>query len=424
MTVHEQNVLGAVLLNPESYWRVADLLKSSDFVGPGHSAIWDAFGKLNEAQRPIDAFTVMEATKWSDRDPYIFKLASDTPSAANVRAYAESVKESATERRVRLAGERIAAQGSLSEAQGLIAAITEDQPGRLVTAKEAAGEMWKGVMARWERKEDVSGLLTGIPMLDTMTGGLQPGRVYALGARAKMGKSILAWQIAAHVAVNLGQRVAGFSLEMSTDELMQRMACAVAGVRSVGLLRPKAMEDFEWSLLTDAMGKLKAAPLLLSDRMDMSIDQIEAHSRQAKPALVVIDYLQLIEQPRLENEAARLAFLTRRIKKLAKECDVPVIEVFQVNRGSETGQTVRYPRPSDARGSGTIEQDCDAMLLLHRPSYYAQNEPKGLRLELALQRNGPTGLIRMEDDLERCRFLPSDREWVDPKTKSGGFDDL
>jgi len=424
MTAHEQNVLGAVLLDPPAYWRVADLLKTEDFTDPGHRAIWSAFGKLNEANRPIDPFTVMEATKWDDRDSYVFKLASDTPSAANVRAYAESVKEAATQRRVRLAGERIAAQGSLSEAQSLIASITEDQPGRLITAKDAANEMWKGVMARWERKDEMSGLLTGIPKLDALTGGLQPGRVYALGARAKMGKSILAWQIAAHVAVNLGKRVAGFSLEMSTDELMQRMACSLAGVRSVGLLRPKAMEDFEWSLLAQAMASLKDAPLLLSDRMDMTVDQIEAHSRQAKPDLVVIDYLQLMEAPRLENEAARLTFLTRRVKKLAKECDVPVIEVFQLNRGSETGQTVRHPRPSDARGSGTIEQDCDAMLLLHRPSYYDKQAAKGLRLDLALQRNGPTGLIRMDDDLERCRFLPSDEEWNDPQEKRGGFDDL
>lgn len=424
MSAPEQNVLGAVLLDPSAYWRVADLLTADHFTADGHAAIWRAFGKLNEAGRPIDPFTVMEATGWADNDAYIFRLASDTPSAANVRAYAESVRNAATTRRVKLAGERIAVQGDLPEAQSLIASITDDQPGRLVTAKEAAGAMWKGVMARWEAKEETSGLLTGIPELDAMTGGLQRGRVYALGARAKMGKSILAWQIAAHVAVKQGKTVAGFSLEMTTDELMQRMACSLAGVRSVGLLRPKAMEDNEWARLSVAMAELTTSPLLLSDRMDMTIEQIEAHARQAKPDLVVIDYLQLIEQPHLENEAARLGFLTRRVKKLSKDCDVPVIEVFQVNRGSETGSNIRPPRPSDARGSGTIEQDCDAMFLLHRPNYYAKDAAPGLRLDLALQRNGPTGLIRMEDDLERCRFLPSDRNWVDPQAKGGGFEDL
>jgi replicative DNA helicase len=421
MTVPEQNVLGAVLLDPSAYFRVADLLKPEDFTSDGHRAIWSAFGALNQAERPIDPFTVMEATRWADNDPYIFKLASDTPSAANVRAYAESVKAEATRRRTRLAGERIAARGDIAEAQALIGQILDDQPGRLITAAEAAGEMWKGVVERYEREDSATGLLTGIPKLDAMTGGLQPGRVYALGARAKMGKSLLAWQIAAHVSVRTGKRVAGFSLEMSTDELMQRMACALSGVRSYGLLNPRAMENEEWSSLTVAMSELKAAPLLLSERMDLTIDQIEAQARQAKADLVVIDYLQLIEQPGFGSEAERLAYITRRVKKLAKSCDAPVIEVFQVNRGNESTQNPGPPMPSNARGSGTIEQDCDAMLLLHRPGYY-DKKTSGLRLDLALQRNGPTGLIRMECDLERCRFLPSEDEWTDAAKGSSGAD--
>lgn len=420
MSASEQNVLGGILLDPPAYWRVADLLTEADFTNEGHRAIWRAFRVLNDAGRPIDPFTVAEVTNWDDRDPYLISLASQTPSSANVRAYAESVKQAATSRRVRLAGERIAAQGDLQEGLSLLSVIADDQPGRLVSAKEAAKAMFDGVMARWAAKEESTGILTGIPKLDAMTGGLQKGRVYALGARAKMGKSILAWQIAAHAAL-AGHRVAGFSLEMGVDELMQRMACAVAGVRSYGLLNPKAMDDLEWGRLSDAMARITASPLWLSERMDLTIEQIEAHSRQAKAELVVIDYLQLIEQPKLETEATRLAYITRRVKKLAKECDVPVIQVFQVNRGNEAG-AIRPPRPSDARGSGTIEQDCDAMLLLHRPSYYDANAEKGLRLELALQRNGPTGLIRMDDELDKCRFVNSEWEWKDSVTRSSGDD--
>ena len=415
MTIAEQNVLGAVLLDPPSYWRVADLLSEADFTSEGHRKIWRAFGTLNEQSRPIDVFTVAEVTGWPDRDTYLLTLHSQTPSAANVRAYAEAVKGAATIHRVKAAGGRIAAQGSLEEGLALLNRIADDQPGRLITAKEAFKAMWEGVVARFEAKEGASGILTGIPQLDAMTGGLQAGRVYSLGARAKMGKSILAWQIAAHAALN-GHAVAGFSLEMTSDELMQRMACAISGVRSYGLLNPKSMDDGEWSLLNSAAAKLRQCPLLISDRMDMTIEQIEAHSRQSKAALVVIDYLQLIEQPKLESEAVRLAYITRRIKKLAKDCNAAVIEVFQVNRGNEAG-AIRPPRPSDARGSGTIEQDCDAMLLLHRPNYYDKTAEPGLRLELALQRNGPTGLIRMEDDLARCRFTPSEDEWRDEVSK-------
>ena len=202
---------------------------------------------------------------------------------------------------------------------------------------------------------------------------------------------------------------------MGNIKTMQRMACAIGGIRSVGLLRPKLLRDDEWSRLNVAIGRLNKAPLRLSERMDVTIDHIEAQCRQAKPRLIVIDYLQLIEQPKLETEAVRLAYITRRVKKLAKDCNCPVIEVFQVNRGSESNQNPGPPMPSNARGSGTIEQDCDAMLLLHRPSYYDKTAEKGLRLDLALQRNGPTGIIHMDDDLEKCRFLPTDRQYVEPR---------
>lgn len=408
-SVAEQNVLGAILLDPTAYWRVADLLKPEHFTIPDHRTIWGAFCKLHDAGTPVDVFTVAEMCP--GMDAYLVDLASQTPSAANVRAYAEVVRAGATTRRVKAVGERIAAQGLLDEGLRLLGEIADDEPGRLVTAKDAAREMWAGVMARYEAGDEMSGLATGIPKLDALLGGLQPGRVYALGARAKMGKSVLAWQIAMNVAL-AGHTVAGFSLEMTNEELIQRLACNLAGVRSYGILHPKAMDDTEWARLSSAMAQLTACPLLLSDRMDMTIEQIEAHARQAKAKLIVLDYLQLVEQPRLETEATRLAHITRRVKKMAKDCDCSVIEVFQVNRGNEAG-AIRPPRPSDARGSGTIEQDCDAMLLLHRPSYYDIRAEKGLRLELALNRSGPTGVIRMEDELAMFRFGNSDDDWHD-----------
>jgi replicative DNA helicase len=407
----EQNVLGAVLLDPASYFTVADLIRAEDFEDSVHVAMWRAFGALHDADTPIDVFTVTEAM--GRDDGYAIELASGTPSAANIRTYAERVKSSSTARKVRTIGRRIASTGDLAEAQTMIGEVLYDQPGRMVTAREAAKAMFAGVLERHDRKDEFSGIRTGIPQLDDLTGGLQPQRVYALGGRAKMGKSLLAWQIAAHVATgDYARPVVGFSLEMSCDELMQRMACALGGVQSGSLLHPRLMQDEEWSRFNMAMGLLSNAKLQLSDRMDTTIDQMEAQVRQARPALVVI------EQPNLETEAARLGYLTRRIKKLAKTANCAVIEVFQVNRGNEVG-TIRPPRPSDARGSGTIEQDCDAMWLLHRPSYYDKTAERALRLDVALQRNGPTGLIRMEDELDRCRFVPSARPWIDPKQASG-----
>lgn len=416
----EENVLGAILLEPAAYFRVSDILSAEDFTSSANAAMWRAIERLHDAERPVDVFTVSEAMGGADAQRYAIDLASNTPGSSNVRAYAESVKAASTKRRVSVAGHAIAASGDLEQAQQLIGAIMDKQPGRLMTAKEANVAMFAGVSARYESGDDLAGLSTGIPELDELTGGLQRGRVYALGARAKMGKSILAWQIAAHVAVRLGKRVTGFSLEMQADELMQRMACCVGGVYSQGLQRPKLMDSEEWTKLSVAIKAISGSSLLLSDRMDITIDQIEAQARQSKPDLVVIDYLQLISQPKLETEAVRLAYITRRVKKLAKECDVPVIEVFQINRANEAG-AIRAPRPSEARGSGTIEQDCDAMLLLHRPGYYDKSKDKGLSLDLALQRNGPTGVICMDEDLQRCRFLPSDRKWR-PEPSRDDFD--
>jgi replicative DNA helicase len=167
--------------------------------------------------------------------------------------------------------------------------------------------------------------------------------------------------------------------------------------------------------------------LYVSDRTDVTIEQIESQARQMKASgqmeLLCIDYLGLLRMPKMDRHDLSVAHVTRRVKIIAKELRIPVLLVFQLNRGSENGMQVRAPRPSDARDSGAIEQDLDAMFLLHRPSYYDKAAPKGLRLDLALQRNGQTGLIRMQDELHCCRFTGGKDEWVDPKTSSGGRDD-
>ncbi len=160
----------------------------------------------------------------------------------------------------------------------------------------------------------------------------------------------------------------------------------------------------------------------------MTIEEIEAQARQLHASghcdLLCIDYLGLIRMPKKDRHDLAVAHVTRRVKIIAKELRIPVILVFQLNRGSESGMQVRPPRPSDARDSGAIEQDLDAMFLLHRPSYYDKGAPSGLRLDLALQRNGPTGLIRLEEELHHCRFLPSNQEWKDPKSNFGMDNDL
>ena len=422
-----ENVVACILIGErEAYWRVADLLTPEDFTDPLLSSLYRICGELARREGGMDVFAVgSEAERQnlcSSAD--VVGIASKVFSYANVRNHADLLKAEALERRFRAICATGARTGDMATTQAAITALLTAQPAHAVTAADAAKRMWDGVMARYEAGEDLAGLSTGFAKIDEMTGGLQPGRVYGIGARAKMGKTILAMNICTNVAMT-GHAVAVWSLEMSDEELMQRMACAIGEVDSVLLQRPKMLDEREesWGKLTMAVKTLRELPLKVSDRTDVTIEMIEAQVRQlhalGQCELLCIDYLGLLRLPKADRQDLAIAHITRRAKIIAKELRIPVILVFQLNRGSENGQAVRAPRPSDARDSGAIEQDLDAMFLLHRPSYYDQKAPTGLRLDLAIQRNGPSGLIRLEDELHRCRFVNSNQEWVDNVAKIG-----
>jgi replicative DNA helicase len=319
--------------------------------------------------------------------------------------------------------------GDVATVQGALTSLLNGQPTSAVHASVAVRAMWDDVVVRHQAGDEMTGIPTGIPLVDEWTGGLQPGRVYGVGARAKMGKTVLAMGICAYAALEKKIPTAVWSLEMTKEELMQRMACAASGVPAMALQRPRLLDSIDegWSMLTSAIGRLNQAPLYVSDRTDVTIEQIESQARQMKASgqmeLLCIDYLGLLRMPKMDRHDLSVAHVTRRVKIIAKELRIPVLLVFQLNRGSENGMQVRPPRPSDARDSGAIEQDLDAMFLLHRPSYYDKAAPKGLRLDLALQRNGQTGLIEMRDELHCCRFVGGDREWTDLTPSRGGRDD-
>lgn len=443
MSASAQSVIGGILLaGKDAYWRVADTVSAEDFTDPFLANAFRVCGDVARSAADLDVVTVgeeMERQGFSDSWKLI-ELASHTPGAANIRAYADSVKRDATERRARAIFAEGAKTGDVTTVQAQLTALLSSQPAHAVPARDAIKRMWDGVMARYAAGDDLTGIQTGIPLVDELTGGLQPGRVYGIGARAKMGKTILAMNICANVAappvgsdgefVRQPKAVAVWSLEMSDEELMQRMACAHAGVPSVVMQRPKLLDtvDGAMSRLNVATKALRDSPLRISDKTDVSIEQIESQARQMHACgqldLLCIDYLGLLRMPKMDRHDLAVAHCTRRVKIIAKELRIPVLLVFQLNRGSEHGQMVRPPRPSDARDSGAIEQDLDAMFLLHRPSYYDKGAEPGLRLDLAIQRNGPTGLIRMEDELACCRFTGGHAEWNDKDPTSGRDDDL
>ena len=439
MSAAAENVIGGILLGgKDAYWQVADILRPEDFADHRLAALYRLCGEVAKSSDPDAILIGDEAERLGIMSAAeVIELAANTASAANIRGWAERVADAALDRRFREICARGARTGDRATTMAEISAILNAQPSSAVHASVALTRMWAEVMSRYEAGEALMGLQTGFPLLDEMTGGLQPGRVYGIGARAKMGKTVLAMNICGNVACPPVGRdgplwpaksVAVWSLEMTQEELMQRMVCARSGVPSVMLQRPRLMDsaENETQKLAIAIKDLRNAPLLISDRTDVTVEQIEAQARQLHAMgqldLLCIDYLGLLRLPNADRHDLAIAHATRRIKIIAKELRIPVILVFQLNRGSEQGGTVRPPRPSDARDSGAIEQDLDAMLLLHRPSYYDKSAPKGLRLDLAIQRNGPTGLIRMEDELHACRFTGGVSEWTENKATFGDDD--
>lgn len=442
MSIAAENVLGGVLIGGrEAYWRVADVIGAADFANPQHSRLFGLIAEIAAGESDLDAVTVGDEAERRGIMPswQVIDLLSQTISFANVRGHAERVKADALDRRFRAICAEGQRSGEITETQAAISELIQSRPGGLVPISQAMRSMWDGVMERYHSGRAHSGLQTGYADLDRMTGGLQPARVYGIGGRAKMGKSVLAMNIAANIACPPLDReglalfpprqVAVWSLEMAQDELAQRMACAKAGVRSALLQSPRLMdnEPEATARLNGAIAMLNQASLSVSDRMDVSIEDVEAQARQLKSEgkldLMVLDHLGLFRMPKKDRHDLAVGHVTRRIKHIAKDLQIPVILVFQLNRGNEKGAVVRPPMPSDARDAGNIEQDLDAMLLLHRPSYYDKAARKGLRLDLSLHRNGPTGLMELSDELDMCRFGYTGRPWVDGGQRANLPDD-
>lgn len=431
MSAAAENVLGGILIGgKDAYWRVADMLRPEDFPTARLANLYRVCGELAKGEA-FDFFLVGDEAERQGVMPAadVIQIAQFTGSAANIRAHAERVKADALSRRVKAICADGAKSGDVATVQAQLTALLTAQPSHAVHVRDVLKRMWDGVMVKYEAGDALAGIPTGFPKLDEWTGGLQPGRVYGIGARAKMGKTILAMNICTHAAL-LGKAVAVWSLEMTDEELAQRLTSAVAGVQSVLLQRPRLLDSVDGAMarLNDATKRLRDTRLRMSDVTDVTIEQIEAQARQmhanGELDLLCIDYLGLLKLPKMDRHDLALAHVTRRVKIIAKELRIPVILVFQLNRGSEKGSDVRAPRPSDARDSGSIEQDLDAMLLLHRPNYYDKRAQPGCRLDLALQRNGPTGLIHLTDELDRCRYAGGDCEWVDATKPNGRDNDL
>jgi replicative DNA helicase len=419
----EQSVLGGLLLDNLAWDRAADLLTGSDFYRYEHRHIYTAIGTLVAATKPADVITVHEVLQSLGKADecgglaYLDALAKSVPSAANVRRYAEIVRERAVLRKLIAASDEIATtafnpQGVpvaqiLDEAESKIFRIGEEG------SRAGAGfqQMDKLVGALLERvdeldkngSEEVTGIRTGFYDLDRMLAGLQKGDLLVLAARPSMGKTAFALNIAEHVAVEEGLPVAVFSMEMGASQLALRLVGSLGRIDQQHLRTGRLNPD-EWERLPAAATKLAAAPMFIDESAGLNPAELRARARRLARqyggtlGLIVVDYLQLMSgtSGNDENRATVLGEISRGMKSLAKELQCPVLALSQLNRSVEARPDKR-PMMSDLRESGAIEQDADVIMFIYRDDYYNKEskEPGVAEIVIAKQRNGPVGTLKL-----------------------------
>jgi len=426
----EQSVLGGMLLSKDAIADVVEVLRAGDFYRPAHQIVYDTVLDLYGRGEPADPVTVSDELTRTGQlmrvggTPYLHTLISSVPTAANAGFYAEIVAERATLRRLVEAGTRIvqlgygaaAGQGGdvdevVDRAQAEIYDVTERRTSEDYVRLE---QLLQGTMdeidAISSRGGQSIGVPTGFSELDQITNGLHPGQMIILAARPAIGKSTLALDFARACSIRHGLTSAIFSLEMSKSEITMRLLSAEAKV-PLHHMRSGHMSDDDWARLARRMGEVADAPLYIDDSPNLTMMEIRAKARRLRQRhdlrLVVVDYLQLMTSgKRVENRQVEVSEFSRSLKLLAKELEVPVIAISQLNRGPEQ-RTDKKPLLSDLRESGSLEQDADMVVLLHREDAYERESPRAGEADLILakHRNGPTGTVTVAFQGHYSRFV-------------------
>jgi len=419
----EQSLLGALLLDNQAFDKIADLVSGADFYRDDHRRIWRHIAKLIEASRPADMVTVAESIEGSeDKDKtggpaYLAQLAQSVPTALNIRRYAELVRERSVQRRLAQVATEIA-ESALAPSGKEVAQLLDEAESKIFQIAESGARKDQGligispVLAKvFERIDhlhsqdnpsDITGVPTGFTDLDQKTAGLQPGDLIIVAGRPSMGKTAFALNIAEYVALHPSVRmpVAIFSMEMSASQLAMRVLSSMAKVDQTRL-RTGRLTDEEWGRLTEEIARLNDAQIHVDETAALNALELRARARRMKReygklGLVVVDYLQLMSASgQGENRATEISEISRSLKALAKELEVPVVALSQLSRAVEA-RNDRRPMMSDLRESGAIEQDADVILFIYRDEVYHpdKEESKGhAEVIIGKQRNGPIGKI-------------------------------
>ncbi|WP_314618871.1 replicative DNA helicase [uncultured Selenomonas sp.] len=412
----EQAVLGAMLLKPEAVTTAAEELSADDFYRETHRLIYEAMMELKDRTEPVDLVTLTEQLKKADKlakiggIPALSLIANSVPTAANVHYHARIVHEKAQLRSLISAATEIAGaayesadevEDIMDNAEKRILAVSSGKRSKdFVPLQEILLDTLEQIDARYNNKGSITGLPTGFTELDHLTAGLQKSDLILVAARPSMGKTAFTLNIAAHVVLRAREPVAFFSLEMSKEQLVQRLLCSEGRIDSQRL-RVGELEEKEWGDLIDTANRLSAAPLYIDDTPSITVMELRSKARRLKAehglSLIVIDYLQLMQgraSKNGDNRQQEISEISRSLKALARELNVPVIALSQLSRSVESRQ-VKRPMLSDLRESGSLEQDADIVMFLYREDYYdPETENKNItEVIIAKHRNGPVDTV-------------------------------
>ncbi len=415
----EQSVIGALMLDNATWDQVGDLISEADFYRHGHRLIFQAIERMADAGHPFDVVTLSE--QLGERGEledvgglaYLGEVAKNTPSAANIKAYAGIVRERAVLRSLIQVGSAIAdtaynpegrkTEELLDHAEKLVFEIAEKgarNRGGFTPIKDLLVDAVDRIDTLFQQDSAITGVATGFSDLDELTSGLQRSDLIIVAGRPSMGKTSFAMNMAEHAAIRDKVSVAVFSMEMPGEQLAMRLMSSLGRIDQ-HKVRTGKLGDDDWPRLTSAVGLLAEAPVFIDDTPALNPTELRARARRLKRehdlGLIVIDYLQLMQVPGGgENRATEISEISRGLKALAKELNVPVIALSQLNRGLEQRPNKR-PVMSDLRESGAIEQDADVIVFIYRDEVYNDESPdKGTaEIIVAKQRNGPIGTVRM-----------------------------
>lgn len=412
----EQSLLGSMLISPDAISDSVEIVKIDDFYSTANRLVFEAIIGLYNKGEPADPITVAEELKKAEKleaaggKPYIHTLVNIVPTAANSKYYAEIVEKSAVLRQLIKVASEIAELGYevpediesvIDKAENLVFAISQKRISEKFThIKDTLVENFEQIEKLYEKKTKVTGIASGFSDLDSYTSGFHPSDLIVVAARPSMGKTSFALSIAQNIALNEKIPVALFSLEMSRHQLVQRLMCSEGRVDSQNL-RTGHLKEEDWAKLSSAVGRLAEAPIFIDDTPNITIMEIRAKARRLVTkqdlGLIVVDYLQLMQGgARSENRQQEISEISRALKILGRELDVPVMAVSQLSRAVEQ-RTDKRPMLSDLRESGAIEQDADLVLFIYRDDYYNRDsEEKGVaEIHIAKHRNGPTGTLKL-----------------------------